>query len=89
MRYVELAERLNGPIPRAADFTYVWGDALAELEHRRPDLWLINLETSITTSTDWEAKGINYLDEPVERRRDHRSSGGLLQPRQQPYTGLG
>jgi poly-gamma-glutamate synthesis protein (capsule biosynthesis protein) len=64
-RYVELAERLNGPIPRVADFTYVWGDALAELEHRHPDLWLINLETSITTSTDWEAKGINYRMNPL------------------------
>jgi poly-gamma-glutamate synthesis protein (capsule biosynthesis protein) len=26
--YVELAEKVNGPIPRPVDFPYVWGDAL-------------------------------------------------------------
>ncbi len=29
--YVELAERANGPVPRAVDPSYVWGDALAAL----------------------------------------------------------
>jgi len=32
--YVGLAERANGPIPKPVGFTYVWGDALAELERR-------------------------------------------------------
>jgi poly-gamma-glutamate capsule biosynthesis protein CapA/YwtB (metallophosphatase superfamily) len=25
--YVELAERLNGPIPKPVDYEYVWGDS--------------------------------------------------------------
>ena len=28
--YVELAERVNGAIPRPVEFDYIWGDALAE-----------------------------------------------------------
>ena len=28
--YVAVAEQLNGAIPRPVDFSYVWGDALAE-----------------------------------------------------------
>jgi poly-gamma-glutamate synthesis protein (capsule biosynthesis protein) len=63
--YVALAERANGPIPRSADFKYVWGEALVELERRRPDLWVVNLETAITTASDWEAKGINYRMNPL------------------------
>jgi len=35
-RYVELAEWLNGPIPRAVDDTYIWGDALDELTRAAP-----------------------------------------------------
>ena len=65
-RYVELAERVNGPIPIPADFAYVWGDALVVLERMAPDLRLINLETSITTSNDyWQGKGINYRMHPA------------------------
>lgn len=64
--YVDLAERASGPIPRAAGFDYVWGDALAELKQRAPDLRLINLETSITTSNRyWRGKGINYRMHPA------------------------
>jgi len=64
-RYVELAEKLNGPIPKPVDFTYVWGDALAELQRVAPDLRIINLETSVTTSTDyWSGKGIHYRMHP-------------------------
>ncbi len=37
LTYVELAERVNGAIPRPVDFSYVWGDAIAELERLRPD----------------------------------------------------
>lgn len=62
--YVELAERANGLIPRRVPPAYVWGDALAVLEERAPDLRIINLETSITTSEDAEPKGINYRMHP-------------------------
>lgn len=50
--YVSLAEEAGGRIPRPVDFDYVWGDALAELERRRPAARLINLETAVTTSDD-------------------------------------
>jgi poly-gamma-glutamate capsule biosynthesis protein CapA/YwtB (metallophosphatase superfamily) len=63
--YLRIAEEANGPIPRPAAFSYVWGDALDELKRRKPDLRLINLETSITASNDfWQGKGINYRMHP-------------------------
>src|SRR5215470_9240662 len=56
-QYVQLAERANGPIPRPADFAYVWGDALAELRRAGADVRVVNLETSITCGGDrWPAK---------------------------------
>jgi poly-gamma-glutamate synthesis protein (capsule biosynthesis protein) len=62
--YVQLAERVNGPIPRPVDFPYVWGDALEVLRRVQPDLRIINLETSITRSPDFIPKGINYKMSP-------------------------
>lgn len=65
-RYVDLAERVNGPIPRPAPFDYIWGDALHVLNAFQPDLRVINLETSVTTSdSDWPGKGINYRMHPA------------------------
>ena len=34
--YAELAEETNGPIPKSVNFSYVWGDAFAELARRKP-----------------------------------------------------
>jgi poly-gamma-glutamate capsule biosynthesis protein CapA/YwtB (metallophosphatase superfamily) len=65
LSYVALAESANGPIPRPVDFTYVWGDALAEIDARAPDFRLVNLETSVTTSADAAPKGINYRMHPA------------------------
>ncbi len=63
--YVRIAERANGPIPDDAGSSYVWGDALDVLEDLRPDVRMINLETSITKSNDyWKSKGINYRMNP-------------------------
>jgi poly-gamma-glutamate capsule biosynthesis protein CapA/YwtB (metallophosphatase superfamily) len=62
--YVRLAEQRSGPIPRPVDFAYVWGDALDVLRRKQPDARIINLETSITLSEDYEAKGINYRISP-------------------------
>jgi hypothetical protein len=62
--YVGLAERANGPIPYPVDFSYVWGDTLAELRARAPDRRIVNLETSITTSEEALPKGINYRMHP-------------------------
>lgn len=63
--YVALAEERVGPIPRAAGFSYIWGEALDELDRVQPDARIINLETSITTSEEPEPKGINYRMNPA------------------------
>lgn len=64
--YVRLAEEVNGPIPRPADFAYVWGDALAEMARREAGARIINLETSITAKgSPWPGKGINYRMHPL------------------------
>lgn len=63
--YVRLAERANGVVVRPVDFAYIWGDALAVLDRVQPDRRIINLETSVTTSDDWEPKGINYRMHPA------------------------
>ncbi len=62
--YIKLAEKANGPIAKPVDFAYIWGDALAELSRRSPDLRIINLETSITKSDDCTDKGISYRMSP-------------------------
>jgi len=62
--YVTLAERMNGPIEKPVDFSYIWGDALGELDRMAPDARIINLETAVTRSEDYEDKGINYRMHP-------------------------
>ena len=63
--YVKLAERAHGPIPRQVPFSYIWGDALEELKKTQPDAAIVNLETSITSSNEYEHfKGINYRMSP-------------------------
>jgi poly-gamma-glutamate capsule biosynthesis protein CapA/YwtB (metallophosphatase superfamily) len=63
--YVELAERMAGPIGRRLDFACPWGEALGVLQERRPDARIINLETAITTSDEALAgKGIHYRMHP-------------------------
>jgi poly-gamma-glutamate capsule biosynthesis protein CapA/YwtB (metallophosphatase superfamily) len=67
--YVRLAERRSGPIAAPVPFDYIWGDALEVLQRVGPDIRLINLETSITTSEDqWEGKGIHYRMHPANVR---------------------
>jgi poly-gamma-glutamate synthesis protein (capsule biosynthesis protein) len=64
-RYRELAELAHGPIPWPVGFGYVWGDALAELERTRPDVRIINLETSVTANEEpWPEKRIHYRMHP-------------------------
>jgi poly-gamma-glutamate capsule biosynthesis protein CapA/YwtB (metallophosphatase superfamily) len=62
--YVALAEAANGPLPRPVDVLYPWGDALAELTRRPPDVRIINLETSVTRHPEPEPKRINYRMSP-------------------------
>lgn len=63
--YVALAEAMNGPIPRSVDFSYIWGIALGVLDDLKPDARIVNLETSVTRSSDyWPDKGIHYRMHP-------------------------
>jgi len=63
--YVRLAELANGPIPKPVDFAYVWGDSLAVLQRRRPDVTMVNLETAVTARAEPFLKGINYKMNPA------------------------
>jgi poly-gamma-glutamate capsule biosynthesis protein CapA/YwtB (metallophosphatase superfamily) len=64
--YVELAERANGPIARPVPDTYIWGDALEELERVAPDVRIINLETSVTSHDKYSpGKAIHYRMHPL------------------------
>ncbi|MBZ5611272.1 MAG: CapA family protein [Acidobacteriia bacterium] len=65
LEYVAMAERANGPIPKPAGFSYIWGDALGELDRVAPAARIVNLETSVTTSETYERKGINYRMHPA------------------------
>jgi poly-gamma-glutamate capsule biosynthesis protein CapA/YwtB (metallophosphatase superfamily) len=62
--YLGLAERAAGEIPRPVPFAWPWGDLLAELDRRAPDLRIVNLETAITARGTPEPKGINYRMHP-------------------------
>ena len=63
--YVELAEEINGPLPKRVDYAYIWGDALEELGRINPDARIINLETAVTASPEfWAGKGIHYRMQP-------------------------
>ncbi|MEJ2247763.1 MAG: CapA family protein, partial [Acidobacteriota bacterium] len=63
--YVEIAEQASGRIPRPVDFAYIWGDAINELDRVSPVVRLVNLETAVTTSSDyWPGKGIHYRMHP-------------------------
>lgn len=63
--YIKLAEKINGPINKPVKCSYIWGDALKEMERITPDLRIINLETSVTKSYNyWKSKGIHYKMHP-------------------------
>lgn len=65
-RYVELAEAMHGRIGRPVSDDYIWGEALAELDRRRPHLRIVNLETAVTGSDEfWPDKGIHYRMHPA------------------------
>jgi poly-gamma-glutamate capsule biosynthesis protein CapA/YwtB (metallophosphatase superfamily) len=63
--YVEFAEQVSGRIQRPVGFDYIWGAALDSLREHQPDARIVNLETSITCSEDYEPKGINYRVSPA------------------------
>ena len=51
--YVALAEPASGPFPQPVDYSWPWGDALQVLDELAPDLCIVNLETTITTSDEF------------------------------------
>lgn len=64
--YVQLAERLNGPIPRPVRPDWPWGDALSLLDALAPDLRIVNVETTITSRGEpARGKGIHYRMHPA------------------------
>jgi poly-gamma-glutamate capsule biosynthesis protein CapA/YwtB (metallophosphatase superfamily) len=64
--YVELAESLNGSIPRPVDWTWPWGDAVEVLDAAQCHARIVNLETSITSSSDFApGKGVHYRVNPA------------------------
>ena len=74
--YVELGEQANGPIQKPVSPSYIWGDAIEELERMAPDLRLINLETSVTRSDDyWKDKTLHYRMHP--RNIDSIAAAGI------------
>src|SRR5262249_36234927 len=68
VEYVQMAERAHGPILRPVNFDSIWGDALTALHLSHPDARIINLETSVTVSDDYEPKGIHYRMHPANVR---------------------
>ena len=63
--YVELAEAASGPIPAPVADDWPWGSALAALTDPAVDVRIVNLETSVTRSGDFEpGKVVNYRMNP-------------------------
>ncbi|MGW7367307.1 CapA family protein [Streptomyces sp. NPDC054841] len=63
--YVALAEATNGAIPQPVDYRWPWGAALDVLEDIAPDVRVIDLESSVTTSDDFApAKAVTYRMHP-------------------------
>lgn len=65
VEYVAMAEQANGSIRKPVSPSYIWGDALDELDRIAPAVRIVNLETSVTTSNAYEHKGINYRMHPA------------------------
>jgi poly-gamma-glutamate capsule biosynthesis protein CapA/YwtB (metallophosphatase superfamily) len=64
--YVRLAEKKNGPIKQPISYTYIWGDALEVWQTVKPDLKIINLETSVTSYPEpWPGKEVQYRMHPA------------------------
>jgi poly-gamma-glutamate capsule biosynthesis protein CapA/YwtB (metallophosphatase superfamily) len=64
-RYVELAEQVNGPVPRPVEPAWPWGESLEALERAAPDVRILNLETSVTRSDRFApGKAVHYRMSP-------------------------
>ncbi|MGA5558485.1 CapA family protein [Streptomyces lavendulocolor] len=64
--YVELAEAVNGAVPRPVGPEWPWGDALPLLDAVRPDVRVVNLETSVTGDGEFATgKEVHYRMHPA------------------------
>ncbi|MDT0610976.1 CapA family protein [Streptomyces lancefieldiae] len=64
--YVELAERVGGPIPAPVGWAWPWGEALDVLERSAPDVRIMNLETAITGDGEFaHGKAVHYRMHPA------------------------
>jgi len=64
--YVKLGEDAYGYFLKPVGFADIWGDALAELTQAAPDVRIVNLETAVTTSSDWwQGKQVHYRMNPA------------------------
>jgi poly-gamma-glutamate capsule biosynthesis protein CapA/YwtB (metallophosphatase superfamily) len=63
--YVELAQAAAGPIPVPVDFSWPWGEAIPMLHEVAPDVRVVNLESSVTRSSDFApGKAVHYRMTP-------------------------
>ena len=62
--YRELAEKKCGCKIGKVNFDYIWGDLLKVDSIMEPDFRIINLETTVTQSYQFDSKGINYRMNP-------------------------
>ena len=62
--YRELAEKKCGCKIGKVNFDYIWGDLLKVDAIMEPDFRIINLETTVTQSYQFDPKGINYRMNP-------------------------
>jgi len=64
--YVELGERVSGPVPAPVAPGYIWGEGAAVIAAAKPAAAIVNLETSVTTSDAfWDGKEIHYRMHPA------------------------
>ena len=64
--YVALAAQVNGSIPSPVDWSWPWGDALELFTDTDCHARIVNLETSITTSSDFApGKAVHYRMHPA------------------------
>jgi poly-gamma-glutamate capsule biosynthesis protein CapA/YwtB (metallophosphatase superfamily) len=63
--YLQAVESLHGPIRRPVPFSWPWGESLRVLADTAPDVRVINLETSVTTSAEFASgKDVHYRMHP-------------------------
>lgn len=63
--YLHWSAALHGAEMLPLRHDYIWGAALGVLDLADPDFRLVNLETAITTSADWQKKQYNFRMHPA------------------------